>query len=207
MENKQTTVKTLIGLPIVLVVAGGVAFFAAQFSDSLKTTSVTDESNLEVEVANTNSTFTNQTVATDDSEYTILRNLLIEQLNAFRPTSSANEITAEQHIGVLCEFIDSPAGLDNLPFGSLRNEWTETVTLFKENDARTTVCPFVPLSDRSTAELQIQQDLDNDGLPVWAEAWYGTSETSIDTDGDGYSDPEELANNFNPLGPGERTGL
>ncbi len=211
MDSKATHLKTLIGLPIVLAVAGGLAYLAANWSSDLQASSpetLTTDENTSVVSGNTNDFETNRSSTTNDSEYVALHNLLVEQLTAARPAEvSSHSITAARHIAVLCEFIDAPAGLDRLPSGTLQAEWLNTVTLLQQSSANTTVCPFVPLGDRSIAELQIQQDPDNDGLPAWAEAWYGTSEIATDTDGDGFSDPEELANNYNPLGSGERSGL
>ncbi len=45
-------------------------------------------------------------------------------------------------------------------------------------------------------------DADADGLPDDAERRFGTQWQDPDTDGDGYSDGEEVRNGFNPLGPG-----
>ncbi|MEA2089007.1 MAG: hypothetical protein U9O55_04195 [Patescibacteria group bacterium] len=46
-------------------------------------------------------------------------------------------------------------------------------------------------------------DTDNDGLTDEEEKFYGTSIISPDTDGDGYSDYDEIQNNYNPLGQGK----
>ena len=46
-------------------------------------------------------------------------------------------------------------------------------------------------------------DTDQDGLPDDFEAAIGTDKTKKDTDGDGHDDKSELANNYNPLGPGK----
>lgn len=46
-------------------------------------------------------------------------------------------------------------------------------------------------------------DIDADGLTAAEEGFYGTDETVADTDGDGYSDGEEVRAGFDPLGPGK----
>lgn len=46
-------------------------------------------------------------------------------------------------------------------------------------------------------------DTDKDGLPDQVEAIYGTDPTKADTDGDGFSDYDEIKNSYNPLGSGK----
>jgi len=46
-------------------------------------------------------------------------------------------------------------------------------------------------------------DSDQDGLPDDFEVAVGTDKNKKDTDGDGHDDKSELANNYNPLGPGK----
>ena len=45
-------------------------------------------------------------------------------------------------------------------------------------------------------------DSDNDGLPDYIENLYGVDPNNPDTDGDGYTDGEEVENGFDPLVPG-----
>ena len=42
-------------------------------------------------------------------------------------------------------------------------------------------------------------DQDNDGLVLMTEATLGTSDTNADTDGDGYTDSDEVASGYDPL--------
>ncbi len=46
-------------------------------------------------------------------------------------------------------------------------------------------------------------DQDSDGIIDVDESYFGLSATKTDTDGDGYSDGEEIINGFDPLGPGK----
>lgn len=46
-------------------------------------------------------------------------------------------------------------------------------------------------------------DVDNDGLPDKLEEALGTDPTKMDSDGDGYSDGDEIKNGYNPLGDGK----
>ncbi len=48
-------------------------------------------------------------------------------------------------------------------------------------------------------EYETNLDRDEDGLSAYSEAVAGTSDRKIDTDGDGYSDKEELEGGFDPL--------
>lgn len=51
-------------------------------------------------------------------------------------------------------------------------------------------------------ENLIQKDSDGDGLDDNIERAIGTDEFNPDSDGDSYTDFEEITNNYNPLGPG-----
>ncbi len=53
----------------------------------------------------------------------------------------------------------------------------------------------------STTVAQINIDSDNDGLPDWKEALYGTDPHNPDTDGDGTNDGDEVAQGRDPLKP------
>jgi len=48
-------------------------------------------------------------------------------------------------------------------------------------------------------EVDKQLDTDQDGLPDYMEKILGTDENNLDTDGDSYSDFEEIKNGYNPL--------
>ena len=51
----------------------------------------------------------------------------------------------------------------------------------------------------STTAPSIETDSDNDGLPDWKEALYGTDPHNPDTDGDGTNDGDEIAQGRDPL--------
>lgn len=48
-------------------------------------------------------------------------------------------------------------------------------------------------------------DEDSDGLSEDLEKYYGTDPQNADSDGDGYNDGQEVANGYDPLGPGKLT--
>ncbi len=57
------------------------------------------------------------------------------------------------------------------------------------------------LEDEKSEEVEIDKELDSDqdGLPNYIEKVLGTDVNNSDTDGDGYSDFEEIKNGYNPL--------
>ncbi len=57
------------------------------------------------------------------------------------------------------------------------------------------------ISIEAQAYSMIDQDVD--GLPDMLEEYFGTDAAKKDTDGDGFSDAEELIKGSNPLGPGQ----
>ncbi len=58
-----------------------------------------------------------------------------------------------------------------------------------------------------TSEVEISNDPDNDGLDNILEQFYGTDPNHPDTDGDGFSDGEEVLNGRNPRGEGSLFGF
>jgi len=58
------------------------------------------------------------------------------------------------------------------------------------------------LENENVEESKIDKELDSDqdGLPDYIEKVLGTDENNSDTDGDGYSDFEEIKNGYNPIG-------
>ena len=58
------------------------------------------------------------------------------------------------------------------------------------------------LEDEKNEEVEIDKELDSDqdGLPDYIEEVLGTYVNNFDTDGDGYSDFEEIKNGYDPLG-------
>lgn len=55
------------------------------------------------------------------------------------------------------------------------------------------------LEDKKEVEIDKELDSDQDRLPDYLEKIIGTDENNSDTDGDGYSDFDEIKNGYNPL--------
>lgn len=64
---------------------------------------------------------------------------------------------------------------------------------------------FWKIKDYRTVEFsgEVFKDADKDGLSDDQEDLYGTNKNKTDTDGDGYTDYEEIVNGYNPLGEGK----
>lgn len=67
---------------------------------------------------------------------------------------------------------------------------------------------FAPRPTQTSKEvkqkmLERQQDDDNDGLSNYREETYKTDPNNPDTDGDGFTDGDEVKNHYNPVGPGK----
>ena len=60
--------------------------------------------------------------------------------------------------------------------------------------------PAVENEKNEEVEIDKELDSDQDGLPDYIEEVLGTDANNSDTDGDGYSDFEEIKNGYNPLG-------
>ncbi|MFH0969783.1 MAG: hypothetical protein V1804_04705 [Patescibacteria group bacterium] len=65
----------------------------------------------------------------------------------------------------------------------------------------TSFAVFAMAQENSTADKNIFQDSDQDGLSNDEEKTYGTDPYNPDTDGDGYSDGIEVKSGYNPLKP------
>ena len=70
------------------------------------------------------------------------------------------------------------------------NYWRSNVTKYVNNNLSVA-------TDTASSSLNI--DSDNDGLPDWKEALYGTDPHKADTDGDGTNDGDEVAQDRDPL--------
>jgi len=80
--------------------------------------------------------------------------------------------------------------------GALCDTTTDTITGdITENTTDTT-------TDGLTEDNPGNEDADGDGLTTFDETQYGTDSSLADTDGDGYSDKEEIDSGYNPLGDG-----
>ena len=61
---------------------------------------------------------------------------------------------------------------------------------------------FLGMQGLESQELDLEKDTDQDGLADYVESVYQTDPENPDTDGDGFSDGEELEHGYNPLGEG-----
>ncbi len=68
----------------------------------------------------------------------------------------------------------------------------DSIKLPVENDAAV-------LEDKKEVEIDKELDNDQDGLPDYIEKILGTDVNNSDTDGDSYSDFDEIKNGYNPL--------
>lgn len=70
--------------------------------------------------------------------------------------------------------------------------------------------PALPPLDGKSTEPNLgafEHDEDADGLPDFAESFYGTDPLRADSDGDGYPDGEEVRFGYDPLGLGKTDSL
>jgi LPXTG-site transpeptidase (sortase) family protein len=58
-------------------------------------------------------------------------------------------------------------------------------------------------SGLKNADAGLDADQDKDGLPNYLEYVYGTNPLKADTDGDGFSDKQEITNGYDPDAPGD----
>ena len=75
-------------------------------------------------------------------------------------------------------------------------ETTTATSSVEMGELATSTSNYVPV-------LEMAGDSDNDGLDDVAESAFGTNQYMIDTDGDGYSDLQEIQNGYNPSGDGQ----
>jgi len=73
------------------------------------------------------------------------------------------------------------------------------ISIFSKNTVKYSNDSLV--SATNTASSFTNTDSDNDGLPDWKEALYGTDPHNPDTDGDGTNDGDEVAQGRDPLKP------
>jgi hypothetical protein len=81
------------------------------------------------------------------------------------------------------------------------------ITLFYSSEitvGNDSLAASVTLGEDETESLT--KDSDTDGLPDWQEDIYDTDSTNPDTDGDGFTDGNEVANGYDPLHKGDGKG-
>ncbi|GEM_PF-3117164 len=79
------------------------------------------------------------------------------------------------------------------------NDCARSIGYETEEICRATHQESLTWSDR------LDEDSDQDGIPGLQEAFYGSVPTKADTDGDGFSDRQEIINGYDPLGAGKMT--
>ena len=62
--------------------------------------------------------------------------------------------------------------------------------------------PEIVGTNSTGTDINTVVDSDSDTIPDTEEARYGTDPNKADTDGDGYTDADEIKNGYNPLGEG-----
>lgn len=212
MDGTKTSLKTLIGLPIILVVASGIAFGAARLSDSLSTQSAKmvddDTSSIDQQVNQ------EQEVVTDDTPPSDNYRLLIGEISlAFlardrnlnlRPdeppkTAAQIEPQAQVMVNAICWLQITDPEATQLPAGKIRTEFTNILKIYLNEPEEIAGCAEIPAKLSDQAQQLFERDADLDGLSTPVELWFGTDENNSDTDNDGFSDAEEITNGYSPL--------
>jgi hypothetical protein len=192
METKKMSLRILIGLPVILGLACGGAFVAARWSESLASTTpsglTADESTSEI-------TTEPSLLALDQITDDFVRTLETR----WTGNLAQHRAVATQTVASLCNVFDHQQLLVDVPAGRIRDEWTTMLATLEQDPARAEICSALPANTRTAAAAAFGRDRDLDLLNDVAEEWYGTSPTIADTDGDGFSDTEEITNGFSPL--------
>lgn len=206
MDAAKPHLKLLIGLPLIVGIAGGLAFGAATLYENLHSTAPATLTEEETTVNADPSPENVNTQLSAVDEYALLADLLIEQRQTSVATQPAEHRAAvDITIAVLCKLQNNQTGLGTFPSGPVREEWSTMVFLLEQGGGASTVCTVVSSAATTTATRLLSDDQDGDGLPAAAELWYGSSDTTPDTDADGFSDLDELQKGFSPVGAGSRS--
>lgn len=109
--------------------------------------------------------------------------------------SSTKELALSQ-----CYVQKNPAILNQLPQNELTDEFYA--------EAAKGSFGFGGCDEYTQAEIdgaleKLLTDADEDGVVLALEEFFGSSDASNDSDGDGYSDLEEIIGGYNPNGPGD----
>lgn len=209
MDGKTTSLKTLIGLPIVFVIAIGIAYGASAISRSLRQDPgrhVTTNKNVTVNTANVNSASVAKYNQAIDELTSIAYQRLVLSSAITNTSTTASQASAaniaQTVLATVCWLQFTPSDLKYFPEGTVRQEFSTLVTTYANPADPIRACDQVSEQSQLQASRLLTVDDDGDELNVVAEYWYGTDQFSKDTDGDGFTDSAELANGFNPLGPG-----
>ncbi|MBI4092339.1 MAG: hypothetical protein HY420_00245 [Candidatus Kerfeldbacteria bacterium] len=148
-------------------------------------------------VANANEvTNINRGLNTNFSENT---NLNVNQ-NANTNNNTINVSNDDEYI-VGCYLNEHPDALKYFP-----ESFKEGYQQFTNNDYYRQQCQSsgkYTAQQAPRAKILVETDADGDGLNLHLENFFGSSDAKTDTDGDGYSDLQEVENGYNPNGPGK----
>lgn len=206
MKGRSTATKTLIGLPIFLVVALGLGYGAGRLNQTLRL-----DPGLQVE---TNQTVTNTitTNSTNTEKYTqALTELAATVYQRMAQSSLLTNTTANQSsafsaakviLASVCWLSNNPDDLSYFESGAVATTFSTMVATYAAPTDTAPVCSEVSTTEQTQASRLFSLDDDGDGLNTIAEYWYDTNQFAKDTDQDGFQDNEEIANGFNPVGSG-----
>lgn len=214
MDFRNTSLKTFVGLPVILLFATGIAFGATKIHDSLLSQSPSTLTADEV-VENTNqensSSSQGQPLGSLDA-YTIA---LTEISQTLRPryaqraalgdntpqSSIEYENIAATILETACWLWKNDAQASKLPAGPVRHEFQVFMERYNNPQATRPVCESVRAEKVSNVINFIELDDEPDGLSYVAELLFATNYLKADTDGDGFSDLDEINNGYSPLVP------
>jgi hypothetical protein len=100
-------------------------------------------------------------------------------------------------VAVACYLQEHPEAIQRFPSGELRDYFTTDIAPITAND-----CFLIGEEAIAAVDEGIRTDDDQDGLNTYLENLLGTDDANPDTDGDGFTDATEIANEYNPLGSG-----
>ncbi|GEM_PF-3205961 len=207
MPRNPTVLTTLIGLPLFLVVALGLAFGASFVSRTLRQDPTLNRD--AGQTTNTNSANSNTAASANYAQALTTMTATVYQRmtqSALLTNAMANQTsatgTAKVVLAGVCWLAMNPDDLRFFPVGAVQQDFTALIAQYASATDANSACSQVTADAQLQASRLMTLDDDGDGLNAIAEYWYDTSQFSKDTDGDDYRDDEEIANGFNPLGPG-----
>lgn len=116
-----------------------------------------------------------------------------------------SEIDVEQEEQFnMCYFVINPDDLDYYPSVAKKDEYVSLVASMDPDETEEYIsnyCSFVMVNDAAMIERMelIRTDQDEDGLGLYFEDMFGSSDEKADTDEDGYDDITEIENGYSPI--------